>query len=79
MMAVVQNASSDQHRIALMSAPEHVRIMCLRFEQHIKHRWCEVVEAKFGFWLELPFAFVGSQRDAEHPAPSPATDNKGDI
>ena len=45
MMAVVQNASSDQDRIALMSAPEHVRIMCLRFEQHIKHRWCEVVEA----------------------------------
>ncbi len=33
--------------------------MVLRFEQHVKSRWCEVVRAKFDFWLQLPYAFLG--------------------
>jgi hypothetical protein len=56
---IVQNATSEGYRAALLAAPESVRVMVLRFEQHAKHRWCEVIKLKFGFWGQLPYAFVG--------------------
>ena len=55
----VTNATLEGCRIALVEATEQVRVVCLKFEQQTKQRFCEILRSKLKFWQELPYAFQG--------------------
>ena len=56
---VIETADSDLLRQTLADSSEVVRVVALRFLQHVKDRLCSQLRAKFQFWLELPHMVAG--------------------
>ena len=59
MCGVVMAADSALLRIILAKSSDAVRVMALKFLQHVKDRWREQIRAKFQYWKHTPYNLNG--------------------